>query len=82
MFIFVSVCSFIFEFHSIKQIEVCLEFYSFKNHPSNRADIGSADHWECQRWFEQLPMYLLEEPKRKKVVKALREAVLQFTMDN
>ena len=37
--------------------------------------VGSADHWEIQRWFEQLPMYLLEELKRVKVVKALERAL-------
>jgi hypothetical protein len=31
--------------------------------------------WEVERWFERLTMYLLEEPKREKVVKALREAL-------
>jgi hypothetical protein len=33
------------------------------------------DHWEAQRWFEQLPMYLLEDAKRKKVVAALQKAL-------
>ena len=37
--------------------------------------IGGGDHWEYQRWFELLPMYLLEEPKRRKVVAALSEAL-------
>jgi hypothetical protein len=27
------------------------------------------------RWFERLPMYLLEEPKRQKVLKALSKAL-------
>jgi hypothetical protein len=31
--------------------------------------------WEIERWFERLPMYLLEEPKRRKVVKALTKAL-------
>jgi hypothetical protein len=38
-------------------------------------------HWEAQRWFERLPMYLLEEPKRRKVVLALRQA-LQFAEES
>ena len=75
---FVRVCSFTFEFHSIKQIEACLEYYSQKIHPSSRLNIGSADAWEAQRWFERLPMYLLEEPKRQKVVKALCSALGEF----
>jgi len=29
---------------------------------------------DVERWFERLPMYLLEEPKRQKVLKALCRA--------
>jgi hypothetical protein len=78
---FVRVCSFTFEFHSLKQIEDCLEYYSQKIHPSSRLPVYNenyGDHWEAQRWFEQLPMYLLEEPKRQKVIKALAAALEQF----
>jgi len=28
-----------------------------------------------ERWFERLPMYLLEEPKRQKVLKALHKTL-------
>jgi hypothetical protein len=75
---FVRVCSFTFEFHSIEQIRMCLDYYSQKIHASSRMDIGSADSWEMQRWFERLPMYLLEETKRQKVVKALLLALDEF----
>lgn len=78
---FVNVCSFTFEFHSLQQIEACLEFYARKIHPGGRVNIGGADHWECERWYEKLPMYLLEEPKRKKVVKALEDALKKFTSE-
>jgi hypothetical protein len=55
-------------------------------HPSSRiaakalaADLGedwrSQRGWEVEGWFERLPMYLLEEPKRPKVVKALSNAL-------
>jgi hypothetical protein len=71
----VHVASFTFHFFSIAQIRDCLMYYSQKIHPSSRATIGAADHWEVQRWFERLPMYLLEEPKRVKVVKALGRAM-------
>jgi len=33
-----------------------------------------AIHGEAQRWFERLPMHLLEEPKRRKVLEALTRA--------
>lgn len=75
---FVSVCSFTFEFHSIEQIKACLDYYSEKIHPSSRLSVNGGDHWEFQRWYERLPMYLLEEPKRQKFVKALRSALVEF----
>ena len=75
---FVRVCSFTFEFHSVAQINECFQYYSRKIHPSSRLDIGGASSWEVQRWFERLPMYLSEEPKRKRVVKALAAALEEF----
>ena len=78
---FARVCSFTFEFHSLQQIKACLDYYSQKIHPSSRINIGGADSWEMQRWFERLPMYLLEEPKRQKVVKALSLAIKEFTAE-
>src|SRR3954463_8210369 len=63
---FVRVCSFTFEFHSVEQIEACLAYYSQKHHPSSRVDVSKLcpgfEHFEAQRWFEQLPLYLREEP--------------------
>ena len=75
---FVRTCSFTFEFHNLDEIAECLAYYSQKLHPSSRLDIGAAESWEAQRWSERLPMYLLEEPKRLKVVKALASALEQF----
>ena len=79
----VEVCSFTFIFHSVVQAELCLEYYSRKTRPSTRLTVGGgngncADHWELQRWFEQLPLYLLEEPKRLKVMAALERAVMEY----
>ena len=71
----VSVASFTFQFFTEQQLRDCLEYFSRKTHPSSRVAIGSADHWEAQRWFERLPMYLLEAPKRLKVISALSEAL-------
>jgi len=56
-------------------------------HPSSRvaatkiaAEIGedwrTQRGWEVERWFERMPMYPLEEPKRQKVLKALSKALL------
>lgn len=80
---FVNVCSFTFEFHSFAQIEACLRYYSQKVRPSTRIpweDLPNygGDHSEAQRWFERLPQWLLKEPKRVKVVKALERALDEF----
>jgi len=74
----VRVCSFTFTFQGLEQLQACFDFYDRKIQPSSRQDIGSADHWECERWFERLPLFLREEPKRLRVVKALREALNIF----
>ena len=54
-----------------------LDFWSPRNFIA--ADIGpdwrELRSWEVERWFERLPMYLLEEPKRQKVLKALHKTL-------
>ncbi len=73
----VYVASFTFHFFSVEQIRDCLAYYDRKTHPSSRLSVpGNIDHWEAQRWFDRLPMYLLEEPKRAKVLKALNRALI------
>ncbi len=71
----VSVASFTFQFFSLRQLRDCRAYFSQKTHPSSRLPFGAADHWEVQRWFERLPMYLLEDPKRRRVVRALTRAL-------
>jgi hypothetical protein len=84
--IVVSVASFTFRFGSIGQLRECIEYYRKKTRPSSRIaakklarDLGEdwreQRGWEVERWFERLPMYLLEEPKRQKVLKALSKAL-------
>ncbi|HQY06160.1 MAG TPA: hypothetical protein PLQ52_08860 [Lacunisphaera sp.] len=81
---FVKVGRFTFEFHSIEQLRACLAYYEKKIRPSSRRHFTDEDrkimwlHWIAQRWFEKLPMYLLEEKNRLLVVKALTEAVARF----
>jgi hypothetical protein len=73
----VKVCSFTFSFTAMEQLDACLDYFSKKIHPSSRingSQFGGADHWELQRWFERLPKYLLEEPKRLKVIRGLTSA--------
>jgi hypothetical protein len=73
--VLVTVASFTFRFISTEQIRDCLAYYEQKTHPSSMLPVGGMSHWEAQRWFEQLPMYLLEEPKKAKVVQALKQAL-------
>jgi hypothetical protein len=65
----VAVASFTFRFVSVEQIRDCLSYYEQKTHPSSRLPAGGGDHWEFQRWFERLPMYLLEDPNTTVVTK-------------
>ena len=84
--ILVRVASFTFRFTTTKQLRECIDYYERTTHPSSRipakeiaADIGpdwrELRSWEVERWFERLPMYLLEEPKRQKVLKALHKTL-------
>ena len=83
--IVVEVVSFTFRFADVAQLQKCIAYYKTKTHPTSRipaeehaADLGEdwreQRGWEVERWFERLPMYLLEEPKRQKVLKALEKA--------
>jgi len=84
--IVVEVVSFTFRFESTARLRECIDYYGSKLHPSSRVaakelatDLGEdwreQRGWEVERWFERLPMYLLEEPKRQKVLKALNKAL-------
>src|SRR5580658_7725835 len=84
--IVVYVASFKFDFGNLEQLKACIDYYSHKTHSTSRipakdlaADLGEGWRelrgWDIPRWFERLPMYLMEEPKRKKVLKALHEAL-------
>ena|SRR5437016_5814501 len=81
---FVRVCGFTFEFHSLEQLRICLRFFSQKTRPSSRIGFSATDrqihwlHWVAQRCFERLPMYLLEERRRVRIVPALKQALAQF----
>ena len=84
--ILVRVASFTFRFSTTRQLRECIQYYEQKTHASSRipakvlaADLGSDWRkfrgWDVERWFERLPMYLLEEPKRQKVLKALHKTL-------
>ena len=71
---FVESCGFTFQFLNLAQLDECLRYYETKIPGSTRENIGAADHWEVQRWYERLPLRLREESKRLKVIKALSNA--------
>jgi hypothetical protein len=79
----VYVCGFTFKFWSVDQIQAALDFYSKKIHPSSRISDSNSYVWchhrEAQRWYERLPLYLRKEGKRQRVVKALEQALQQFS---
>jgi hypothetical protein len=81
--VFVSVCSFTFRFDTKEQLHRVLHYYERKIVPTSRQPesvwgLRGGDHDEAERWFERLPLFLREEPKRLKVVKALRDALKMF----
>lgn len=80
--LFVRVATFTFEFHSREQVEACLAYYRQEHHPSSRSAATAKaaaetpdERWAMERWYERLPMYLLEKPKRARVVSALEKAL-------
>jgi hypothetical protein len=62
---------------------MCLDYYSKEHQPSSRLPVYDenlgGDHFEAQRWFEKLPQYLLEKPKRARVVAALEKALKEYS---
>jgi len=81
--VFVHVCSFTFRFETLPQLERVIAYYEQKIPPSsiiptNELSAYGGDHGEVQRWYERLPLFLREEPKRQKVIKALHDARAYF----
>ena len=79
---FVRECGFTFEFHSLGQLRVCLDYFRVALRPPTRISGElwkyGGDHWERQRWFERLPAELYRKSKRKRIVKALERAQTEF----
>ncbi|MFC4310868.1 hypothetical protein ACFPN2_17365 [Steroidobacter flavus] len=73
---FAEVAGFTFEFMSLDQARECLRYFEQRLHPSTRADIGSAYHWEMQQWYERIPGYLKSDRNRPEVVRALKTMLL------
>jgi hypothetical protein len=69
---FAEVAGFTFEFMSLDQVRECLGYFERRLHPTSRVDIGSADHWEVQRWYERIPGHLKSDRDRPGVVRTLK----------
>jgi hypothetical protein len=50
-----------------------------KNHRRKIDAFLQSERDVLQRWYERLPMWLYEEPKRQKVVKVLKQAIDKFS---
>jgi hypothetical protein len=82
---YVDVCNFVFTFYDLERLRETLAFYELKIHPSSR-QAPPAEYrgvWRerdvYERWWERLPVRLQQNNKRPKVVKALREALEEFS---
>ncbi|WP_116812398.1 hypothetical protein [Steroidobacter cummioxidans] len=69
---FAEVSGFTFEFMSLDQVRECLTYFERRLHPSSRIDLGAADHWEVQRWYERIPGHLKSDRNRPEVVRILK----------
>ena len=76
---FVAVTGFTFQFANLGQLRECLEWFRVKVHPSSRESGHDLEHY-WQRWHERLPKGITKEPKRQKIVKALENALADFTV--
>jgi len=79
---YVDVCGFTFEFISIDAIKEAKAWFAQKTHPSGRlpdSDWLRAEHDVAQRWHERLPAAIKKGTKRDRVVKALTEAIDEFS---
>jgi hypothetical protein len=82
---YVQVCRFTFAFFSLAMIREYLDFFSQKVLPTSRLHGASpfsggraASVGDGQTRFERLPLRLRKEPRRQKVVKALKLALRTF----
>ena len=76
---FVAVSGFTFQFVSLDQLRECLDWFRQKIHPSSRLPNVTIEHY-WQRWYERLPKGLTKESKRKKIIVALENALLDFSV--
>jgi hypothetical protein len=76
---YVYVCGFTFAFFSVAMMQAYLDYYSQKVLPSRIRDTPHCNNDLRQDEYTRLPLYLREEPKRLKVIKALQKAIHEFS---
>jgi hypothetical protein len=74
---FVNAAGFTFQFASLEQLRAALTYFEQRVHPSSREPDVTLEHY-WQRWFERLPQWLTEEPRRVRVLSALSRALQAF----
>lgn len=74
---FVEAAGFTFQFASLEQIRAALGYFEQRVHSGSRRPGVELEHY-WQRWFERLPQWLSEEPRRARVVSALSRALQAF----
>lgn len=75
---YVYVCRFTFAFFSLESIPYYIRYYSTKILPSRILDTPHINHGMRQTLYSRLPMYLRDDSKRPRVVKALQSALADF----
>ena len=75
---FVYVCRFTFVFFSLSEIPGYIQYYSTKILPTRCLDLPHGNHDGRQRRFNRLPLYLRNNSKRPRVVRALKAAFMDF----
>jgi hypothetical protein len=82
--IVVRVASFAFRFETVERLRECIKYYEKKTRPSSRiaaktlaADLGEdwreLRGWDVERWFERLPMYLLESETGHRLISYIKD---------
>jgi hypothetical protein len=74
---FVKECSFTFQFVNFEQLDMMIEYFSAKIHPSRRKYNNGLEHY-WQYWYERLPKGLIGGTKRERILKALLKARDEF----
>lgn len=79
---FVRVCGFTFQFDSLPEIGIALDWFARKTHPSSQIRKwpgGCVDRWDSEPWYDRLPQDLMSNQKRPRVAKALQRAIHEFS---